>query len=163
MMSDDICPCGSGNSYDQCCGPIIKKIAPAVGPEALMRSRYSAYVKGEIYWIRDSFEVSRRKAFDEKATQEWSETAEWLSLSIIQSKIDEEKGEGQVEFIAKYKQSGVVVEHHELSEFVRKNGSWFFTEGRMIKPEPVCKEQTAGRNDPCPCVSGKKYKKCCGA
>ena len=23
--------------------------------------------------------------------------------------------------------------------------------------------QTIGRNDPCPCGSGKKYKKCCGA
>lgn len=27
----------------------------------------------------------------------------------------------------------------------------------------VIKEETVGRNDPCPCGSGKKYKKCCGA
>ena len=30
-------------------------------------------------------------------------------------------------------------------------------------PEPVRVEAKAGRNDPCPCGSGKKYKKCCGA
>ena len=31
-----------------------------------------------------------------------------------------------------------------------------------IKPEPVRVTQKVGRNDPCPCGSGKKYKKCCG-
>ncbi|MCL4455801.1 MAG: preprotein translocase subunit SecA [Nitrospirae bacterium] len=30
-------------------------------------------------------------------------------------------------------------------------------------PQPVHKEKKVGRNDPCPCGSGKKYKKCCGA
>ena len=30
------------------------------------------------------------------------------------------------------------------------------------KTETVVKEKTVGRNDACPCGSGKKYKKCCG-
>lgn len=30
-------------------------------------------------------------------------------------------------------------------------------------PEPYRAEETIGRNDPCPCGSGKKFKKCCGA
>lgn len=30
------------------------------------------------------------------------------------------------------------------------------------KPKTVVKSQTVGRNDPCPCGSGKKYKNCCG-
>jgi SWIM/SEC-C metal-binding protein len=30
-------------------------------------------------------------------------------------------------------------------------------------PKPVKVKETPGRNDPCPCGSGKKYKKCCGA
>ncbi|MBI4543839.1 MAG: SEC-C domain-containing protein [Gemmatimonadetes bacterium] len=29
-------------------------------------------------------------------------------------------------------------------------------------PRPVTAEEKVGRNDPCPCGSGKKYKKCCG-
>jgi SWIM/SEC-C metal-binding protein len=34
---------------------------------------------------------------------------------------------------------------------------------RMLSPLlPVVKEEKAGRNDPCPCGSGKKLKKCCG-
>jgi len=28
--------------------------------------------------------------------------------------------------------------------------------------KPVVKKQKVGRNDLCPCGSGKKYKKCCG-
>ncbi|MGN0710112.1 MAG: SEC-C metal-binding domain-containing protein [Anaerovoracaceae bacterium] len=31
------------------------------------------------------------------------------------------------------------------------------------KSKTVVKEKEPGRNDPCPCGSGKKYKKCCGA
>ncbi len=160
-MSEETCPCGSGKNYSECCEPIIKKTAPAANPEALMRSRYSAYAKGEIFWLRDSLEESQRKDFDEKGARQWSGGAQWLGLTIVESKIDEEKNTGLVEFIAKYKQSGVAREHHEISEFVRKNGKWHLTEGHMVRPEPVRKEQTAGRNDPCPCGSGKKYKKCC--
>jgi len=157
----EICPCNSGKNYSECCEPIIKKTASAESPEALMRSRYTAYAKGEVLWLRDSLEASQRKDFDEKGARQWS-NAEWLGLSIVQSKIDEEKNTGEVEFVAKFKQGGVAREHHEVADFVRKNGAWFLTEGRMVKPETVRKEQTVGRNDPCPCGSGKKFKKCCG-
>jgi len=162
-MSDEICPCGSGKSYATCCEPIIKKTALASSPEVLMRSRYTAYAKKEILWLRDSLEEKQRKDFDEKGARQWSERSEWIGLEIIKSKTDEEHNTGVVEFSAKFKQDGVVREHHEISEFVRKNNEWLLTEGSLVKPEPVRKEQTVGRNDPCPCGSGKKYKKCCGA
>ncbi|MDR3001125.1 MAG: YchJ family protein [Fibromonadaceae bacterium] len=161
-MTEEICPCGSEKNYSLCCEPIIKKEALAENPEALMRSRYSAYAKGEVLWLRDSLEESQRKDFDEKGARQWSSGAEWLGLTIVNSEIDEEKDSGHVEFVAKYKQSGVARDHHEVTEFVRKNKKWYLTEGRMVKPETVRKEQTVGRNDPCPCNSGKKFKKCCG-
>ncbi|MCK5597963.1 MAG: SEC-C domain-containing protein [Candidatus Eisenbacteria sp.] len=34
--------------------------------------------------------------------------------------------------------------------------------GSGARREPVKKGKKVGRNDPCPCGSGKKYKKCCG-
>ena len=34
--------------------------------------------------------------------------------------------------------------------------------GEPVKKQPVHKANKPGRNDPCPCGSGKKYKKCCG-
>jgi SEC-C motif-containing protein len=161
-MTVEICPCGSEKDYSQCCEPIIKKAAIAQTPEALMRSRYTAYAKGEVSWLRDSLEEKQRKEFDEKGARQWSIQSEWLGLKIIDCKIDEPKNRAWVEFAAKFKQGGVAREHHEISEFIRKNNEWLLTEGRMVKPETVRKEQTVGRNDPCSCGSGKKYKKCCG-
>lgn len=35
-------------------------------------------------------------------------------------------------------------------------------EGEDVKQKPIVKGKKIGRNDPCPCGSGKKYKKCCG-
>jgi preprotein translocase subunit SecA len=37
-----------------------------------------------------------------------------------------------------------------------------YDEDDSIKKEPVVKEHKVGRNDPCTCGSGKKYKNCCG-
>ncbi|MGN1324764.1 MAG: SEC-C metal-binding domain-containing protein, partial [Candidatus Spyradenecus sp.] len=54
-------------------------------------------------------------------------------------------------------------EHHERSLFKRVDGQWKFIDGELVKPKPIVNEQPRpGRNDPCPCGSGKKYKKCCG-
>jgi len=33
---------------------------------------------------------------------------------------------------------------------------------KLLNPPQVVKSEKIGRNDPCPCGSGKKYKKCCG-
>ena len=46
---------------------------------------------------------------------------------------------------------------------VAKPTSEGFGGGQPIARKPVVKAVKVGRNDPCPCGSGKKYKKCCGA
>lgn len=162
-MSNNNCPCLSGKLYSECCEPIITKQIQAKTPEALMRSRYSAYAKHEISWLRDSLEKSQQKDFDEKSVAEWSKNSEWIGIEIKQTKTEEEKNIGWVEFIARFKQGNITRNHHELGEFHRVNGEWFFYDGRAVKPETVKKEgPDTGRNDPCPCGSGKKFKKCCG-
>jgi SEC-C motif-containing protein len=71
--------------------------------------------------------------------------------------------DGLVEFIASYRENGVVRSHHEISRFKREAGRWYYVDGDAPKVETYVKEQPkVGRNDPCPCGSGKKYKKCCG-
>ncbi len=37
-----------------------------------------------------------------------------------------------------------------------------FAGGKMPERKPIVRKDKVGRNDPCPCGSGKKYKKCCG-
>ena len=140
MADKDLCPCGSGKAYGECCEPIIKGTVKAPTAESLMRARYSSYVKQEIPFIISSCEEGEKIAeIDRKATEEWSKKSTWHGLRILRT---EKGGENDEE--------GVV------------NGEWLYSVGN-VKPMTVVREgEKIGRNDPCPYGSGKKYKKCCG-
>jgi SEC-C motif-containing protein len=156
------CPCGSGAAYAECCEPIITGSNPAETPERLMRARYSAYVRGEMDFLFESTHPKHREGYDHKGTREWAESAEWLGLEILETaRGGEGESIGEVEFIARFKDKGVTREHHELASFKREKGNWYFAEGSMVKPKPISVSKI-GRNEPCPCGSGAKYKKCCG-
>lgn len=157
-----ICPCGSGRTYSECCEQIITGGRSAETAEQLMRARYSAYVFAEMDFVFESTHPDHRQGYDHAGTKEWAETAEWQGLEII----DTNRGEaddsiGEVEFIARFIEKGDNREHHEAGQFKRKDGRWYFTEGRMVRPKPLTVAKV-GRNDPCTCGSGFKYKKCCG-
>ena len=165
MANEDLCPCGSGKTYAECCEPIIKGTVKAPTAEALMRARYSSYEKQEIDFIINSCEESDKIAeIDRKATEDWSKNSTWHGLKILRTeKGGENDEEGIVEFEATYTtKKGLRDIHHELGYFKKINGDWFYSVGR-VKPMTIVREGAKiGRNDPCPCGSGKKYKKCCG-
>ena len=70
--------------------------------------------------------------------------------------------EGEVEFICRFNQNGEEQVLHERSRFRRDEGTWRFVDGQLVKAKPLRRESPkVGRNDPCPCGSGKKFKKCC--
>ena len=157
------CPCGSGKSYDACCGPIIAG-EPAPTAEALMRSRYSAYVKHEIAHLERSLSADQRKDFAADDAKKWAESSEWLGLTIVRTEQGQPEDKlGAVHFIAKFKAEGKEHEHQEIALFGREDGRWVYT-GQVNEPGKTVRRETpkVGRNDPCPCGSGKKYKKCCG-
>jgi SEC-C motif domain protein len=156
------CPCGSGLAYAECCEPIIKGQRPAQTAEALMRSRYSAYVKVETDYIFETTHPKHREGYDAEGTREWAEGAEWHGLEIVSIK-DGGSAEsiGEVEFIARYSENGEPREHHERALFKKEKEGWLFTDGKPAGQQPA-KSHKVGRNDPCPCGSGQKYKKCCG-
>ena len=153
------CPCGSEIAYDKCCGPYHAGSAIAPTAEALMRSRYCAYVKAEIEYLFQTVQPDQRIGLDRKSIREWSEGAEWLGLEILNSTGGEGDKLGQVEFIAKFRQDEVDHSHHEVSRFKKKDGKWFYVDGK-VKPM-IAEGATISRNGPCPCGSGKKYKRCC--
>ena len=159
------CPCGSGQEYGACCGPIIRGEQPAPTAEALMRSRYSAYALVEIAHITDSLHPSSRHDHDPVASKRWAEQSEWLGLEICSVEGGgEEDDTGSVEFIASYREKNGIKNHHEVAQFKREDGRWYFMDGKQVAPQTVQRKTTkVGRNDPCTCGSGKKYKKCCGA
>ena len=79
----DLCPCGSGKKYGECCEPIIKNTSKALTAESLMRARYTAYVVHEIDFIINSCEEGEGIAdIDKKATEDWSRNSTWNGLKI---------------------------------------------------------------------------------
>jgi len=130
-----------------------------------MRSRYTAHVKAEIDYIVDTTEAGQRDKVDRKQVAAWSKNAQWLGLEIVQTQAGGPEDEtGTVEFTARYRQKAKRMDHREVAEFKKNDGRWFFVDGRAPTPEQAIRPgPKVGRNDPCPCGSGKKYKKCCGA
>lgn len=160
----ELCPCGTGIAYEKCCLPAIKGERPAPTAEALMRSRYSAYVKVETDYIFETTHPKHRSDYDAAGTKEWAESAEWRGLEIVsveQGGADDTAGE--VEFIARFEEKGELKVHHEIAGFKKEKDRWFFSEGRMYTQKPFVRSAPkVGRNDPCPCGSNQKFKKCCG-
>lgn len=160
----DTCPCGSNIAYEKCFQPLIKGEQPAKTAEQLMRSRYSAYVKKEIDYLYTSLHHDHRANYDEKTTRTWAESNEWHAFEILNTTAGgPEDSKGTVEFKVVYSENGAKQEHHEISTFEKHEGNWYFVSGTPAPPKQVVRATPkVGRNDPCPCGSGKKYKKCCG-
>jgi SEC-C motif domain protein len=143
---------------------VLRGEAKAETAEALMRARYTAYTQGEIDFIVDSHDPATADEVDRDASTSWSRKAEWLGLEVVTTAAGGPEDErGEVEFIARYRLEGADLSHHERAEFRRGQDGWVYVDGEMIKPKPVVREQPkVGRNEPCPCGSGKKYKYCHG-
>ena len=159
------CPCGSEKDYSDCCQPLIKGERVADTAEALMRSRYTAHAKKEFDYIFETTLPSNRQDADRKGTAAWSRKLDWQRLEVRHSeKGGPDDSVGTVEFLARYRKDGKAFDHHEIAEFVREDGRWYFKDGQAPQPvQAVRQGPKIGRNDPCTCGSGKKYKKCCGA
>lgn len=158
----DACLCTSGAPESACCGPILDG-APAPTAVALMRSRYVAYVKCDVDHIVETHHEPGRQDVDRDSVVRWSKSTEWQGLEIVATErggVDDD--EGFVEFIARGVTRGSPFAQRERSRFVRVDGRWYYADGKIIK-EPTRATQTPGRNDPCPCGSGMKYKRCHGA
>lgn len=164
MNNEELCPCKSGKTFGECCGPIIAGTAKAETAETLMRARYSSYVTGNIAFLKTSATRAVQEEFDEEASRAWSESAEWHGLEIVKTEGGTKRHKkGMVEFRALYTANGEFCNHHEVSNFVKEDDGWKFADGELVGEKPIVREEPkVGRNDPCPCGSGKKYKQCCG-
>jgi len=150
---EDFCPCGSARRFADCCGPFLSGARRPDDALSLMRSRYTAYCLRDAAYLRDTWHPRTRPE-----TLDFSgDTTAWAGLDIVRHEGGgAQASQGVVEFIAAYRQGGVSRRLRESSRFVKEAGVWLYLDGDVLaEPKP-------GRNDPCPCGSGKKYKKCCG-
>ncbi len=128
-----------------------------------MRSRYTAYVRGAIDHVVATHDPATRASLDVEAATRWSRETTWLGLEIVSTErggADDDRG--MVEFIARGATGDVPFAQHERSRFRRIDGAWVYCDGQIVRA-PAKAVATAGRNDPCPCGSGVKYKRCHGA
>lgn len=154
------CPCGSNKNYSQCCGIFIEGHQKPLTPEALMRSRYTAYTQANTDYLLQTAKSPAKDRFDAKLSADRAKQIKWIRLKIKATSTEATKG--FVEFIAYFKEQGKIGAIHEQSEFHYEDGVWYYVDGEHL---PLSESSFAtlriGRNDLCPCGSGKKYKKCC--
>lgn len=129
-MTTAPCPCGSGKDYAQCCGQYH---AGAVAPtaEALMRSRYAAFVLGKVDYLLATWHPATRPAelvLDPKL--------HWLGLDVRGSHGGAGDSTGEVEFVARCKLNGKAGRLHEVSRFVREDGRWYYLDGVVQEGKP---------------------------
>lgn len=174
------CPCGSGETFSQCCELFLSNQAMPETAEKLMRSRYTAFTQVDVDYLKKTLAPESRSDFDAASTKQWAQNAKWKGLKILSTqKGGAEDKKGTVEFIATYEtdyeNKRESLDHHEVAQFRKTDsGQWLFVEGdshthkegeghQHEKPQTVVRElPKIGRNDVCACGSGKKYKKCCG-
>ncbi len=151
------CPCGSRINYLACCGLYITQLAIPQTPEALMRSRYTAYFLANIDYIKKTMQGKALEDFNEDHAANFANLVQWIGLNILNIQKDStDENIGFVEFIATYMDKGIIKKIHEQSEFKRINGHWFYIDGKTDK----IRQQSPTRNAPCPCGSQKKFKNC---
>lgn len=187
------CPCGSQKKYSECCGPLLSGEKFATTPEALMRSRYTAFTEKNIDYLFSSMTEELQQETDREDMQSFTEEVDsWVKLEVINAPTPD-ADHGNVEFAAYFMYEGQQQRIHENSEFVKKDGQWFYAghehqcsshnhdddeyddhqhddhDHHHVHDEncghhhhePYRAEIKIGRNDPCYCGSGKKFKKCC--
>jgi len=156
----ELCLCGSGVAYRQCCGAYHHTETLPATAEALMRSRFTAYAQRNTDYLRATWDSGKCPDVIDFSR----ETAVWQRLEVVDTK----KGgphddKGVVEFKAYYLQDGEACVLHEVSRFIKKDGRWFYLDGVIKSLGKVGATVNLGKNAPCPCGSGKKFKRCCGA
>lgn len=120
----DPCPCRSGRTWPQCCGPLHRGEAAAATAEALMRSRYSAYVRGDAAYLLATWHAGTRPA-----SLDLTEATRWLGLEVKRH-VQRDADHAIVEFVARCRVGGApAVRLHEISRFVREDGRWFYVDG----------------------------------
>jgi SEC-C motif-containing protein len=154
------CPCGSGRPFLHCCEPAIEGAVPAATAEALMRSRYTAFVLERTDYLVMSTHPDHRTGLDAEEIRQQTATTTWLGLHIDHTRggaIQDDSGE--VLFHADFFADGRLAALSERSRFRREGGLWYYCDGEIDLVESRIE---LGPGDPCPCGSGREFDHCCG-
>ncbi|MCU7553973.1 YchJ family protein [Alteromonas sp. ASW11-19] len=147
-----LCYCCSGMLYTNCCEPYLENQALPATPEQLMRSRYSAYCTENYPYILATYAAAARQTLSIESLRESAAGSNWFALQIVGTTAAE------VQFKAFYSEQGTPYVLHETSHFAKEGDRWVYVSGNLHNDTG---RATIGRNTPCVCGSGKKFKQCC--
>jgi SEC-C motif-containing protein len=158
-QSGQPCPCGSGRPFEACCGPLLAGTRAAATAEELMRSRFTAHVACDYLYLHRT----HRPTADTPYVDESDDLGpiQWTKLTVHAHETGPQPDTAYVDFSAFFVDEAGEHVIQEKSEFHRVQGRWLYTRPVRTGPAPIRAAAKAGRNDPCPCGSGKKYKHCC--
>lgn len=155
----DTCLCGSGLPYEQCCQIYHTGSSIPESAEILMRTRFTAYARRDAEYLLATWDSTRRP----NAIDFSKDRSDWTRLEILTvKKGGKTDAKGLVEFKAYYELDGEAQVMHELSRFKKTGGRWYYLDGLIKSIGKPTTSTDQGKNAPCPCGSGKKYKRCCG-
>jgi SEC-C motif-containing protein len=118
------CPCGSGEVFGACCGPVVRNERPADTAEELMRSRFSAYALGDVdHLFRTWHPVTRPDDLAELPQLDWQQLE---IVDVVEGGPADDRG--IVEFRATHARGRL----HERSRFVRRAGRWVYVDGEIL-------------------------------
>lgn len=120
--------------FSDCCQPLLEGSRPAETPEALMRSRYSAFCTKNLDYVVNTTDPQARADMDRASTEQWMNNSEFSKLDVMRA--TNEGNKGTVEFKAYFKMNGVDEIHHEISKFRKHAGTWYFRDGKVVPPPP---------------------------
>lgn len=154
-----MCICSSGINYEACCGLYHSGEKYPLTAEALMRSRFTAFARENEAYILATWDPETRPP---KVDFPKNPIA-WTRLEIVEKKKGEHKdSKGIVEFKAYYLLEDEEYVVNEVSRFRKAQGRWHYLDGVVKSIAKPGQQINTGKNAPCPCGSGKKYKRCCG-
>ena len=131
----------------------------AATAEELMRARFTAHVVHDFKFLHDSYRGTAGTAF---VPEEGEPATEWTRLVVHRHEAGNRPDRAFVDFSAYGRENGVEKVLHEKAEFLRVDGGWLYEREARLGPAPYrSAAPKVGRNDPCPCGSGRKYKQCC--
>ncbi|SBT18924.1 hypothetical protein MGA5115_03085 [Marinomonas gallaica] len=167
MSTPAQCPCGSKAHYEICCGMYHNNPGTAPTAEALMRSRYSAFALQKFDYIAATQKLTEDPEQSAQDVEGSNAETQWVTLAILDTQdggADDKTG--MVSFEAHFKEGSNTGKLSERSLFEKIDGAWFYVSGEHEiqghTPYVAPDAERTGRNDPCICGSGKKFKKCCG-
>ena len=103
-MTQTPCYCQSKKPFTTCCQPLLSRRRKPKTPEALMRSRYTAFCRGDIKYLIATSHPLRRTTNDDTILQETINKTAWLWLRILSASDPQlsrgTSNKGMVEFVA---------------------------------------------------------------